>query len=98
MGYVRGFIHGAIAGTAIGVCVAPQPGSRTRAQLSGCAGAAQNCFQVARRTAQRVAPLAASAASAAREKVERTRRHDNGHSMVQIEGSVPGDSGWRPER
>lgn len=98
MGYVRGFIHGAIAGTAIGVCVAPQPGSRTRAQLSGLAEAAQSCFHVARRTAQRVAPLAAGAASAAREKVERTRRHDNGHGLAEIEGSLPGDSGWRPER
>jgi hypothetical protein len=26
MGYIRGFIHGAVAGTLIGLCIAPQPG------------------------------------------------------------------------
>ena len=74
MRYVRGFIHGAVAGTLIGLCVAPQSGERTRAQLRAFGRAARGGVDTAQRTAKHVAPVVVGAASLAREQIER-RRH-----------------------
>ncbi|MGD1054201.1 MAG: YtxH domain-containing protein [Candidatus Dormibacteria bacterium] len=74
MGYIRGVIHGAVAGTLIGLCIAPQPGDRTRAQLRAFARAARGGVDTAQRTVRHVAPVMGGAASLAREQLER-RRH-----------------------
>ena len=84
MGYVRGFIHGTITGTVIGLCVAPQPGKKTREQLNGLAAAARDGYDIAQKTVRRVAPYAATAATAAREKV---RKHDE-DEVVSVERTV----------
>ena len=52
MGYVRGFVHGAVAGTLIGLWVAPQSGERTRAQLRAFGKAARDGIDTAQRTAR----------------------------------------------
>lgn len=88
MGYIRGFIHGTLAGTVLGLCVAPQNGKKTRQQLSGLATAAREGYDLAQRTVRRMAPYASTAAGAAREQVERVRRHENGNGVVELEGSV----------
>ena len=33
MGYFRGLMHGAAVGTVVGLCIAPQTGDKTRAQI-----------------------------------------------------------------
>jgi hypothetical protein len=33
MGYIRGLMHGAAVGTVVGLCIAPQTGDKTRAQI-----------------------------------------------------------------
>ena len=77
MGYVRGFVHGGVVGVVVGLCIAPQTGSRTRAQLSGVAGAARGGYQAAERTVRRVAPFAGPAATVAREQVDRVGNEDD---------------------
>ena len=37
MAYIRGLAHGAVVGTVIGLCVAPQEGRRTREQIQSIA-------------------------------------------------------------
>ena len=76
MGYIRGFMHGAVAGAVIGICFAPQPGDRTRAQLTAFGRAAREGVESAQRTAKHVAPVFAGAASLAREQVVRRRHHE----------------------
>ncbi|HYA00381.1 MAG TPA: YtxH domain-containing protein [Candidatus Binatia bacterium] len=76
MGYLRGFIHGALAGTVLGLCVAPQTGERTRAQLSVVGRAARNRALAAQRTVKQVAPVVGGAASVARGQMERMRRRN----------------------
>jgi gas vesicle protein len=90
MGYIRGFVHGVAAGALLGICIAPQAGERTRAQLAGLVKAAQSGVETAQRTAKHVAPVVGGAASLAREQL--VRRHhpeeqtafrgttENGHS------------------
>ena len=70
MGYVRGFVHGSVIGVVAGLCIAPQTGDKTRAQLTGVANAAREGIGVAQRTARKVAPFASLAVTAVREKVE----------------------------
>ena len=71
MGYLRGIVHGAVIGTAVGVCIAPQEGSVTRRQLQGAWAGAQDavtqlraCIPQVRDAAQRVTPQAQKAAGA----------------------------------
>lgn len=85
MGYLRGFVHGGVIGAVVGLCVAPQPGSKTRQQLSTFGAAARDGYQIAERTVRRVVPLAGAAAHVAREQVERVRHDDD---VVSVEGSV----------
>jgi hypothetical protein len=48
MGYIRGLIHGAVIGTIVGVCIAPQEGRRTREQLQRTAATVQQGARRAR--------------------------------------------------
>jgi len=66
MGYVRGFVHGSVVGAVVGICVAPQPGPKTRQQLAAFGVAARDGYQVAERTVRRVVPFASAAADIAR--------------------------------
>ena len=61
MAYIRGFVHGAVVGTAIGLCVAPQTGDKTRAQLRVARAAAREGVITAGRALQRARPMASSA-------------------------------------
>ena len=84
MGYIRGFVHGSVVGVVAGLCVAPQPGTKTRQQLAAFGAAAKDGYQVAERTVRRVAPFASAAADLARHQVDKVA-HDDG---VSVEGSV----------
>jgi len=93
MGYVRGVIHGTVIGTVVGLCVAPQQGSRTRAQIS-------RAIEQTRSTARTVMPVAqgavrtvASAAGTVREQVEKRRAHEEAAPYVSVNG---GDNGSPP--
>jgi gas vesicle protein len=86
MGYVRGFVHGGVAGVVVGLCIAPQPGTKTRQQLAAFGNAARDGYQVAERTVRRVAPFAGAAAELARQQVANVRRDDD--DSVSVEGAV----------
>jgi gas vesicle protein len=86
MGYVRGFVHGGVAGVVVGLCIAPQPGTKTRQQLAAFGAAARDGYQVAERTVRRVAPFAGAAAELARHQVASVRRDDD--DSAAVEGSV----------
>ncbi len=83
MGYIRGFIHGAVAGTLIGLWIAPQSGERTRAQLRAFGEAARDGMDSAQRTAKHVAPVVGGAASLAREQIERRRHHEESEAAFR---------------
>ena len=85
MGYVRGFVHGGVIGAVVGVCVAPQPGVKTRQQLAAFGAAARDGYQVAERTVRRVAPFASAAADLARHQVDKVVRDDD---SLSVEGGV----------
>jgi gas vesicle protein len=85
MGYVRGFVHGSVIGAVVGICVAPQPGAKTRQQLAAFGVAARDGYQVAERTVRRVAPFASAAADIARHQVDKVVRDDE---PASVEGSV----------
>jgi gas vesicle protein len=57
MGYIRGFIHGAVVGAAAGLCLAPQDGARTRAQLRSKAESLRGSMERAQGTAAKMAPV-----------------------------------------
>jgi gas vesicle protein len=61
MAYIRGFVHGAVVGTAIGLCVAPQTGDKTRAQLRVAKAAAREGLITTGRALQRARPMASGA-------------------------------------
>ncbi|MBV9101779.1 MAG: YtxH domain-containing protein [Candidatus Dormibacteraeota bacterium] len=85
MGYVRGFVHGAVAGTVIGLCAAPQTGDRTRAQLREGMKAVREGAEVTARALSRVAPVANTAVQA----VERVRhRSESSTATVHGNGSL----------
>ncbi len=86
MGYVRGFVHGGVAGVVVGLCIAPQPGPKTRQQLAAFGAAARDGYQVAERTVRRVAPFAGAAAELARQQVSSVRR--DADDAVSTEGAV----------
>jgi gas vesicle protein len=85
MGYVRGFVHGGVVGAVVGICVAPQPGVKTRQQLAAFGSAARDGYQIAERTVRRVAPFASAAADVARHQVDKVIHDDDG---LSAEGSV----------
>ena len=83
MGYIRGVIHGAVAGTLIGIWIAPQSGERTRAQLRAFGKAAHEGVDAAQRTARHVAPVVGGAASLARGQLERRRHHEEAEATFR---------------
>jgi gas vesicle protein len=84
MGYIRGFVHGAAVGTVVGLCIAPQTGDRTRAQLREAAKGVREGVDVASRALGRVAPVATSAVQA----VERVRHRGDQTEEVNGSGTV----------
>lgn len=61
MAYIRGFMHGALVGTVIGLCVAPQTGDKTRAQLRVAKGAVREGAITTGRALRRAQPIASNA-------------------------------------
>ena len=60
MGYFRGLMHGAAVGTVIGLCVAPQTGDKTRAQLRLMTAAAREGAMSTGRALNRAKPMASA--------------------------------------
>jgi gas vesicle protein len=84
MGYVRGFVHGTVAGVALGLCVAPQTGDKTRAQVSATAKAVREGAEVTLRALQRVAPVASGAVHAVESLRHRNEPAPEGNGTVRI--------------
>jgi gas vesicle protein len=61
MGYIRGLMHGAVVGTAIGICVAPQTGDKTRAQLRTVVAAAREGALTTGRALNKAKPMESGA-------------------------------------
>ncbi len=98
MGYFRGLVHGAVIGTVVGICIAPQEGTRTRAQIARAVEQARTGVQRAQVTARTVLPKAQSAARSVAEAagtvrvtVEKLRhQQDDGEPYVSVNGSGNG--------
>jgi gas vesicle protein len=75
MAYVRGFVHGAVVGTVIGLCVAPQTGDKTRAQLRVAKDAAREGMISTGRALRKAAPMASGAV-----QLVATARHRGDHA------------------
>ncbi len=95
MAYIRGLVHGTVAGAVIGLLVAPQEGRQTREQAQTIAVAVRDGVQQVIDTARRVAPTAQTAArqvgevmSNVRGKV--TRRHGDAEDgqLISVNGSA----------
>src|SRR5688572_14324235 len=91
MGYIRGLVHGTVIGTIAGLCIAPQPGVRTREQLSAFGHAARDAYGIAEQTVRKVAPYAEVAVATVRRSIDKatdksadsaetTGRRANGYS------------------
>jgi gas vesicle protein len=97
MGYIRGVIHGTAIGTVVGLCIAPQEGSRTRAQLSKAIEQTRATVQRAQGTARVMMPKAQNAARTVVEQVEKIRHHDEQtEPYVSVNGGGNGSPGGRP--
>jgi gas vesicle protein len=94
VGYIRGLAHGAVVGTVIGLCVAPQEGRRTREQIQGIAIAVRDGAQQVVDTARRVGPTAQTAARQVGEVVGNVkgkvvRRHEEAdEALISVNGSA----------
>ena len=75
MGYIRGFMHGAVVGTVIGLCVAPQTGDKTRAQLRTLSVAAREGAMTTGRALSKAKPMASGAV-----QLVATARHRGEHA------------------
>ena len=75
MGYIRGFMHGAAVGTVIGLCVAPQTGDKTRAQLRTLSAAAREGAMSTGRALSKAKPMASGAV-----QLVATARHRGEHA------------------
>ncbi len=95
MGYVRGIIHGTVIGTVVGLCIAPQEGSRTRAQLARAVEQTRSTVQKAQETARTVMPVAQSAVRTVAEAVEKRRSHSEAEPYVSVNGGGNGSPGLR---
>jgi len=100
MGYFRGIVHGTVIGTVIGICIAPQEGTRTRAQLARAVEQARGTLQKAQQTARVVMPKAqvaarsvVVAAGTVREQVEKRRSHADAEPYVSVNGGGNGSPG-----
>jgi len=83
MGYIRGFVHGTVAGVALGLCVAPQTGDKTRKQVSATVKAVRDGAEVTIRALERMAPVASNAVHAV-ERVRHRDRASEGNGSVRI--------------
>jgi gas vesicle protein len=90
--YIRGLVHGAVVGTVIGLCVAPQEGRRTREQIQSVAIAIRDGAQQVADTARKVGPTAQTAARQVGEVVGNVRgkvvrRHEETEELISVNGS-----------
>jgi gas vesicle protein len=96
MGYFRGVIHGMAVGTVVGLLVAPQEGTRTRAQLQRAAQQARSGVQRAQETARTVMPVAQTAVRTVAGAAGRMRHpHEDAEPYVSVDsaGNGRGSSG-----
>jgi gas vesicle protein len=84
MAYIRGFMHGAVVGTVVGLCVAPQTGDKTRAQLRVAQAAAREGMMATGRALHRARPMASGAVH-----LVATARH-RGEPAMNGSGSTSG--------
>jgi gas vesicle protein len=61
MGYFRGLMHGAAVGTVVGLCIAPQTGDKTRAQIRLMTAAAREGAVTTGRALSKAKPMATGA-------------------------------------
>jgi gas vesicle protein len=80
----------------VGLCIAPQEGTRTRAQLSRALEQTRSTVQRAQETARTVMPKAQSAARTVVEQVEKMRSHEEAEPYVSVNGGGNGSPGGRP--
>ena len=93
MGYIRGFAHGAVIGGVIGICLAPQEGERTRAQLKEAGKGVRTGLEITGRAMQRVAPVVAPVAGNAMQVVDRVRhRREPGDDSVYAGNGTSGET------
>lgn len=83
MGYIRGLVHGAAVGTVIGLCVAPQTGDKTRAQLRVAAAAAREGAMTTGRALSRAKPMASGAVHMVATARHRGEHATNGTSSAR---------------
>ncbi len=83
MGYFRGLVHGAAVGTVIGLCVAPQTGDKTRAQLRVAAAAAREGAMTTGRALSRAKPMASGAVHMVATARHRSEHAANGTGSTQ---------------
>lgn len=87
MGYLKGLVHGAVLGTVAGICIAPQEGARTRAQLQRASDQAREGYTKAQATARRVAPTVQTAARSVGEVVGQVKERVSGRDDVSVSAS-----------
>ena len=99
MGYFRGDTQGTVIGTRVGLAIAPQEGTRTRAQAQRAFEQARGGIERAQQTVRTAVPKAqmaaqsvAAAAGTVRGCVERMRHHEDGVPYVSVNGSGDGAS------
>jgi gas vesicle protein len=61
MGYIRGLMHGAAVGTVVGLCIAPQTGDKTRAQIRLMTAVAREGAMTTGRALSKAKPVATGA-------------------------------------
>jgi gas vesicle protein len=83
MAYIRGFMHGAVVGTVVGLCVAPQTGDKTRAQLKIVTDAAREGAMTTGRALQRARPMASGAVHMVANARHRGEHATNGTGSAQ---------------
>jgi gas vesicle protein len=91
MGYFRGVIHGMAVGTVIGLCIAPQEGARTRAQVQRAVQQARSGVQRAQSTARTVMPVAQTAVRTVAGAAGRMRHpHEEAEPYVSVDSTGNG--------
>jgi gas vesicle protein len=83
MAYIRGFMHGAVVGTVVGLCVAPQTGDKTRAQLKIATAAAREGAMTTGRALRRARPMASGAVHMVASARHRGEHATNGSGSTQ---------------